>query len=78
VLPVQLTLLLFVTGNFYIMAEIRSELAKNLPLIASGKVRELYEVDAKTLLFVASDRISAYDVIMVNVSTDSSLACFIS
>lgn len=39
-----------------------------LPLIASGKVRELYEVDSDTLLFVASDRISAYDVIMKNVS----------
>lgn len=51
------------------MAEAKSELGKALPLIASGKVRELYEVDANTLLFVASDRISAYDVIMDNVST---------
>ena len=38
-----------------------------LPKIAEGKVRDLYEVDSKTLLFVASDRISAYDVIMENV-----------
>lgn len=38
-----------------------------LSKIAEGKVRDLYEVDEKTLLFVASDRISAYDVIMVNV-----------
>jgi len=38
-----------------------------LPHIAKGKVRDLYEVDEKTLLFVASDRISAYDVIMDNV-----------
>lgn len=38
-----------------------------LPLVASGKVRDLYQVDDKTLLFVASDRISAYDVIMENV-----------
>jgi len=38
-----------------------------LPKIAEGKVRDLYEVDDKTLLFVASDRISAYDVIMENV-----------
>jgi len=37
-----------------------------LPLIARGKVRDLYEVDDKTLLFVASDRISAYDVVMEN------------
>lgn len=42
---------------------------ESLPLVATGKVRELYEVDAKTLLFVASDRISAYDVIMKNVHT---------
>ncbi|TVY55606.1 Phosphoribosylaminoimidazole-succinocarboxamide synthase [Lachnellula cervina] len=37
-----------------------------LPKIATGKVRELYKIDDKTLLFVASDRISAYDVIMEN------------
>lgn len=35
-----------------------------LPHIASGKVREIYEVDAEHLLFVATDRISAYDVIL--------------
>ncbi|KAJ2806879.1 Bifunctional purine biosynthetic protein ade1 [Coemansia guatemalensis] len=35
-----------------------------LKLLARGKVRDLYEVDADTLLFVATDRISAYDVIM--------------
>jgi phosphoribosylaminoimidazole-succinocarboxamide synthase len=35
----------------------------DLPLHASGKVREIYEVDGE-LLMVASDRISAYDVIM--------------
>jgi phosphoribosylaminoimidazole-succinocarboxamide synthase len=39
----------------------------SLPKIAEGKVRDLYEVDSKTLLFVASDRVSAYDVIMGNV-----------
>lgn len=39
---------------------------EGLPKIAEGKVRNLYEVDEKTLLFVASDRISAYDVIMAN------------
>ncbi|OBT56301.1 phosphoribosylaminoimidazole-succinocarboxamide synthase [Pseudogymnoascus sp. 24MN13] len=39
---------------------------EGLPKIAEGKVRDLYEVDEKTLLFVASDRISAYDVIMKN------------
>ncbi len=35
-----------------------------LPHIASGKVREIYEIDASRLLFVATDRISAYDVIL--------------
>jgi phosphoribosylaminoimidazole-succinocarboxamide synthase len=39
-----------------------------LPKVASGKVRDLFAVDDNTLLFVASDRISAYDVIMENVS----------
>ncbi|KAJ3241057.1 Bifunctional purine biosynthetic protein ade1 [Chytriomyces hyalinus] len=39
----------------------------DLKLLARGKVRELYELeDPSTLLFVASDRISAYDVIMTN------------
>lgn len=32
--------------------------------IGSGKVREIYEVDEKHLMLVASDRISAFDVIM--------------
>lgn len=34
------------------------------PLLASGKVRELYAVDDETLLMVASDRISAYDHVL--------------
>ncbi|MGV9826720.1 phosphoribosylaminoimidazolesuccinocarboxamide synthase [Gordonia sp. NPDC003429] len=32
--------------------------------LASGKVREIYEIDADTLLMVASDRISAYDFVL--------------
>jgi phosphoribosylaminoimidazole-succinocarboxamide synthase len=35
-----------------------------LPLLRRGKVREVYEVDASTLLLVASDRVSAFDVVM--------------
>ena len=35
-----------------------------LPLLHSGKVRDLYEVDEDHLLLVASDRLSAYDVIL--------------
>ncbi|KAJ3130917.1 Bifunctional purine biosynthetic protein ade1 [Physocladia obscura] len=39
----------------------------DLKLLARGKVRELYELDdPNQLLFIASDRISAYDVIMKN------------
>jgi phosphoribosylaminoimidazole-succinocarboxamide synthase len=32
--------------------------------VASGKVRELYELDADRLLLVASDRISTFDVVL--------------
>ena len=32
--------------------------------LASGKVREIYEIDEERLLFVATDRISAYDIIL--------------
>jgi len=34
----------------------------DLPLVASGKVRDMYELDGR-LLMVASDRISTYDVV---------------
>ena len=37
-----------------------------LKLLRSGKVREVYEVDADTLLIVASDRVSAFDVVLPN------------
>ncbi len=36
---------------------------KDLPLLASGKVREIYERSSQRLLIVASDRISTYDVV---------------
>jgi phosphoribosylaminoimidazole-succinocarboxamide synthase len=35
----------------------------DLPLLASGKVREIYDFTGDTLLLVASDRISTYDVV---------------
>ncbi|HVO61526.1 MAG TPA: phosphoribosylaminoimidazolesuccinocarboxamide synthase [Terriglobales bacterium] len=35
-----------------------------LQLYASGKVRDIYKVDANRLLFVASDRISAFDYVL--------------
>ncbi|KAK6385645.1 Bifunctional purine biosynthetic protein ade1 [Exophiala oligosperma] len=55
------------------MAFVKADLGDALPLVASGKVRELYNVDSKSLLFVASDRISAYDVIMENGIPDKGL-----
>ncbi len=35
-----------------------------LPLLARGKVRELYDAGPEAVLIVASDRISAYDVVL--------------
>lgn len=40
-----------------------SDLA-SLPLVARGKVRDIYRVDAKRLLIVATDRLSAFDVVL--------------
>jgi phosphoribosylaminoimidazole-succinocarboxamide synthase len=36
----------------------------NLPLIHKGKVRDVYQIDDKRLLMVASDRLSAFDVVL--------------
>lgn len=44
----------------------------DLRLISQGKVRDIYTTsDPSALLFVATDRISAYDVILNNVRIDS-------
>jgi len=37
---------------------------KSLPILHRGKVRDIYSVDDKHMLVVATDRISAFDVIM--------------
>lgn len=37
---------------------------QHLPLVARGKVRDIYQIDDHHLLFVTTDRISAFDVIM--------------
>jgi phosphoribosylaminoimidazole-succinocarboxamide synthase len=42
----------------------RDERLPNYSLIASGKVRDIYAVDARHLLFVTTDRVSAFDVVM--------------
>ncbi len=46
------------------MLPVLSQSTLPLPLLRRGKVREVYEVDAETLLLVASDRVSAFDVVM--------------
>ena len=35
-----------------------------LPLLSRGKVRDLYEIDAEHMLLVATDRLSAFDVVL--------------
>jgi phosphoribosylaminoimidazole-succinocarboxamide synthase len=40
----------------------------DLTLLARGKVRDVYQIDNHQLLFVATDRISAFDVVMKSVS----------
>ena len=45
---------------------LQTNLAGVLPLVTRGKVRDLYEIDNSILLFVTTDRISAFDVIMKN------------
>ena len=37
---------------------------KSLPLLHSGKVRDIYDIDENHMLIVTTDRISAFDVIM--------------
>jgi phosphoribosylaminoimidazole-succinocarboxamide synthase len=41
-----------------------SSTALPLPLLRHGKVRDVYEVDADRLLLVATDRVSAFDVVL--------------
>lgn len=36
----------------------------DLPLLHRGKVRDVYSVDPETLLMIASDRVSAFDVVL--------------
>lgn len=42
---------------------LQTDLRNYIPLIARGKVREIYELDKSTLLFVTTDRISGLMVI---------------
>jgi len=47
----------------------------DLKLLARGKVRDVYEVDSESLLFVATDRLSAFDVVMLNVYNQTQAPC---
>jgi phosphoribosylaminoimidazole-succinocarboxamide synthase len=42
----------------------RDDAPPGLKQVASGKVRDIYEIDSEQLLFVTTDRISAFDVVM--------------
>lgn len=42
----------------------RDQRVPGYELLASGKVRDIYALDARHLLFVTSDRVSAFDVLM--------------
>ncbi len=48
------------------MAAPLAQSALPLPLLRRGKVREVYVVDDASLLLVASDRVSAFDVVLPN------------
>ncbi|HEY9052404.1 MAG TPA: phosphoribosylaminoimidazolesuccinocarboxamide synthase [Gammaproteobacteria bacterium] len=46
------------------MSSIHSSHISNLKLIHKGKVRDNYDIDGKHMLIVATDRLSAFDVVM--------------
>src|SRR5687767_8025669 len=46
------------------MSESLLESTLDLKLLHRGKVRDVYEIDDETLLMVASDRVSAFDVVL--------------
>ena len=48
------------------MSSAHADFVPDFPLLASGKVRDTYELPDGALLMVASDRISTYDVIHPN------------
>lgn len=54
---------IFAIGRHVSAALLQSSI-KSLPLLARGKVRDMYAVGDDKLLIVASDRISAFDVIL--------------
>ena len=57
------------------MSALLESKCSDLQLLHRGKVRDVYKVDENSLLFVATDRISAFDVVMKNVFW-TFLSCF--
>ncbi|KAL8635004.1 MAG: hypothetical protein Q9226_009400, partial [Calogaya cf. arnoldii] len=43
-----------------------SDLESSLPLVNKGKVRDIYSINPSTLLFITTDRVSAFDVALAN------------
>ncbi|KAL8947648.1 MAG: hypothetical protein Q9222_006093 [Ikaeria aurantiellina] len=59
--------------------QVKTTLGAILPLFARGKVRDVYGLDDGTLLFVATDRISAFDVVMGgDIPNKGALLCLLS
>jgi phosphoribosylaminoimidazole-succinocarboxamide synthase len=52
-------------------APYHADLVTGLPLIHQGKVRDSFEIDPEHMLIVASDRLSAFDVVMADPIQDT-------
>jgi phosphoribosylaminoimidazole-succinocarboxamide synthase len=63
-LSVQRAFFFFVGLFFAMTSALHTSALTSLPLLARGKVRDNYAVGDDRILMVASDRISAFDVIM--------------
>ncbi len=46
------------------LAPVLETYLQNLPLLARGKVRDIYAIDDRHMLIVATDRLSAFDVVL--------------
>ena len=46
------------------MPALHTTTINSLPLVGRGKVRDIYAIDDENLLFIQTDRISAFDVVM--------------
>ena len=54
----------FAIGNLSLASSIVDTSIRSLPLIHRGKVRDIYAVDDDHLLMIATDRLSAFDVVL--------------